>query len=349
MGVDLNQLQQAFRVSKQYSDVELSEAEKRISALLQALYEVIQGNYKDPFQIEDGVGIQDTSVGHIMAFMGTKVPKHYLACDGAVLNIEDYPALSQHMIDNFGSVNHFGGDGTTTFAVPDLRGEFLRGAGMNSHTHQGSGSNVGGHQNATKLPYIYSWRENSNGAVYGGFQTGSAKTYTPQEMDYNFANGNRVFIVQDRTVAVSGITTEFTVRPTNTSILYCIKYEPTFYLKVGPDAMTIHREETRIGTWYDGKPLYRRYVNTIGSVGSEIQVSCVIENLDKVVHIDGYCYCSSGQWATTMDYTAPGSTSGMACWYDYKNRTVHFQHSGSYAGQSGHDVAELWYTKTKTI
>ena len=65
-------------------------------------------------------GIEDTPVGHIIHYMGNNAPKHYLICDGGEYNIVDYPYLAQHFTDEFGSVNYFGGDGTTTFAVPDL-------------------------------------------------------------------------------------------------------------------------------------------------------------------------------------------------------------------------------------
>ena len=60
-------------------------------------------------------------VGTIISFMGTIAPEGFLTCDGAVLNITDYPKLASHFETQFGSKNHFGGDGETTFAVPDLR------------------------------------------------------------------------------------------------------------------------------------------------------------------------------------------------------------------------------------
>lgn len=81
--------------------------------------------------------------------MGTAAPDGYLVCDGTVYNISDYPLLANHFETQFQTKNHFGGDGITTFAVPDLRGEFLRGTGTNSHTNQGSGLNVGMHQDGT--------------------------------------------------------------------------------------------------------------------------------------------------------------------------------------------------------
>ena len=93
-------------------------------------------------------GIEDTPVGHIIPYMGNNAPKHYLICDGREYNIIDYPYLVQHFTNEFGSSNYFGGDGTTTFAVPDLRGEFLRGSGTATR-NTGTGASVGVHQNPT--------------------------------------------------------------------------------------------------------------------------------------------------------------------------------------------------------
>ena len=82
--------------------------------------------------------------------MGNNTPDYFLSCDGTVYNISDYPYLAEHFKTEFGSYNYFGGNGTTTFAVPDLRGEFLRGTGTNSHASQGSGESVGIHQDGTE-------------------------------------------------------------------------------------------------------------------------------------------------------------------------------------------------------
>ena len=73
----------------------------------------------DPVEYVDSTkGIEDTPVGEIIRTLGNKTPKHYLLCDGSTHNIADYPHLAQYFKDNLGMVNYFGGDGTTTFAVP---------------------------------------------------------------------------------------------------------------------------------------------------------------------------------------------------------------------------------------
>lgn len=76
-------------------------------------------------QIDDETGIEDTPIGHMMMITSYQCPPHYLPCDGTEYNILDYPLLANHINDQFGSFNYFGGDGLTTFCVPDYRGLFV--------------------------------------------------------------------------------------------------------------------------------------------------------------------------------------------------------------------------------
>ena len=55
-------------------------------------------------------------IGQIQPYAGNLVPGGWVLCDGQSLSVAAYPAL-------FGVIsNFFGGDGVTTFALPDLRG-----------------------------------------------------------------------------------------------------------------------------------------------------------------------------------------------------------------------------------
>lgn len=76
-----------------------------------------------------GIGGGYAPIGSINFFDATTAPQDWLACDGTVYNIADYPQLADWYEAQHGSKNFYGGDGTTTFAVPDLQGEFLRGTG----------------------------------------------------------------------------------------------------------------------------------------------------------------------------------------------------------------------------
>ena len=176
-------------------------------------------------------GIEDTPVGHIISYMGITAPKHYLVCDGMEYNISDYPYLAQHFIESFGTVNHFGGDGVDTFAVPDLRGEFLRGAGEAARA-TGAGAEIGEHQEPTQ--HVWLQINPNNNIVYPKRGT----KVNPQYPDK--------YIPESQTTRYTSIGngdnatfyTNYTSRPTNTSVLYCIKYEPTYFIKYGTGNLT---------------------------------------------------------------------------------------------------------------
>lgn len=58
-----------------------------------------------------------------MIWPGTSTPPGWAACDGTLLQRGDYPSLF------FLLGNRYGGDGTSTFALPDLRGRVPVGVG----------------------------------------------------------------------------------------------------------------------------------------------------------------------------------------------------------------------------
>ena len=154
-------------------------------------------------------GLEDTPVGHVIAHIGVTAPKHYLICDGSIYNIEDYPKLAEHFVKDFGKVNQFGGDGTTTFAVPDLRGEFLRGTGTNSHENQGSGSDTGAHQDASEILYLFT-----------GNEIGARKFIVPDVTKYDsYTKATGESIVGNARVEGDYNSGIATTRPTNTSVL----------------------------------------------------------------------------------------------------------------------------------
>lgn len=195
-----------------------------------------------------GVGGGYAPIGSIIAYMGLTAPEDYLVCNGATYNISDYKQLADFIKSQFGSSNYFGGDGSTTFAVPDLRGEFLRGAGTNTHSAQGSGASVGTHQDATSIPYMRNLGK-SNTLIQ---VRDNDAVIEPSNMDASVAGpfyGN--LKMSERNQEGFDLPSSYSARPTNTSVLYCIKARATG----GSDYST---DEKTVGVWVDGKPLYQK-------------------------------------------------------------------------------------------
>ena len=221
----------------------------------------------------------DSPLGTIIAYMGITPPDGFLACDGSTYNIADYTALATHIMNEFGSYNYFGGNGTTTFAVPDLRGEFLRGTGTNSHTNQGSGASVGVHQNATAVPMIGA----SDTAIFASNAPSTGANNNPINGDSSFKqNASGTGRNQPWTGSWSDSNNNMiTTRPTNTSVLYCIKYT------AGVNTQYSTTEQV-IGTWIDGKTIYQK--TFIGSITSGMTSTTVLDTLsyvDIIVEING--------------------------------------------------------------
>ena len=301
-----------------------------VSQAIEVILKIIGIKYNtttiDPVEyINTTNGIEDTPVGHIITHMGNNAPAHYLICDGTEYNISDYPYLAQHFKTEFGSYNYFGGDGINTFAVPDLRGEFLRGTGTATR-NSGSGSNVGIHQDATQ-----------NGQFVDAWNAGNMSALT-LALDSNMSTSNRFNGITknvDKYVATkTGIrnmirmnvdarwTDTVTVwgetqRPTNTSVLYCIKYEPTYYMTVGEYTVQgfedYSEEEKIIGKWIDGRPIYR---------------SIIITNLpstttDGVESYVDYPFDANIKLVTNIKTTY---INNINCWtssYNWGNKNIH--------------------------
>lgn len=202
-----------------------------------------------------------TPIGTIISVMGNTAPKNYLACNGQVVNILTYPELANYFEEQFGSKNKFGGDGVTTFAMPDLRGEFLRGTGTNSHNTQGNGASVGTHQDSTELPNIGVSRSSSGGlGIYAlDIPTTNNESDGPYIFDsvYNrYTSGKNAWFTATSEYSQSTVNGVFRVRPTNTSVLYCIAVR-NIYVDARNDYST---DEKVVGTWIDGKPLYQKTI-----------------------------------------------------------------------------------------
>ena len=136
--------------------------------------------------------------GAIFAFARSTAPEGYLKCNGALISRTTYATLFSAIGTTFGS-----GDGSTTFALPDLRGMFLRG-----------------------------W-DDARG-VDAGRSFGSS-----QEDDFK-SHGHTIYINTNKGYSTGGTTWDFLgsygaatstggaggteTRPKNIALLYCIKY-----------------------------------------------------------------------------------------------------------------------------
>ena len=155
--------------------------------------------------------------------MTTTVPSGYLKCDGGTYNKSDYTDLFNLLYQlpsttrsTWGSANW-----TTQFNTPKLQGEFLRGTGTSGYSLGGAGSAVGYHQAPTSFSHIY------HGS---GTDTNYPNVAGSGPINVDAWHGNSTstgaYIQKDGTYNFGGtVYTMYTSRPTNTSVLFCIRYK----------------------------------------------------------------------------------------------------------------------------
>lgn len=147
--------------------------------------------------------IQAAPAGKITHFAGATAPAGWLACNGATISRATYAALFAAIGTTYGA-----GDGATTFALPDLRGEFVR--GLDSGRGVDAGRALGSAQ-AHQFP------QHTHG--YTG-------TYTPNAGNAQSTAGDALSLGQSEqsTGAAGGTSNASETRPRNVAMLACIKY-----------------------------------------------------------------------------------------------------------------------------
>lgn len=144
-----------------------------------------------------GSGIAAGTVAH---FAANTAPAGWLKANGATVSRTTYAALFLAIGTTYGA-----GDGSTTFALPDLRGEFLRGFddGRGVDSGRGIGTAQGQQIESHDHPY-----EDVRNASVGVFS-------------YTGGTGmDKGFIANRNTSPTGGTET----RPRNVALLACIKF-----------------------------------------------------------------------------------------------------------------------------
>ena len=161
----------------------------------------------------------DCPIGTINAYGGATAPDGWMLCQGQAISRTDYADLFAVIGTSFGS-----GDGSTTFNVPDFRGEFLRGAGTNSHNGQGNGGTVGQHQDGTTV--VASIMGNGYGVIYN-MANGTVASSTYDKWVGNSGNTYVHDTTQYETESYANVIGTGKTRPTNTSVNFIIKAKQT--------------------------------------------------------------------------------------------------------------------------
>jgi len=140
-------------------------------------------------------GSDGDPVGSLIAQASSNVPTGYLECDGAAVSRTTYADLYTDIGTTYGV-----GNGSTTFNLPDLRGEFIRGWDHGKGTDSGRAI-------ASSQADDYQSHTHSGGspAVTSGSGLAYGEQYTVSSSSTGSSGGSET-------------------RPTNVAIMFCIKY-----------------------------------------------------------------------------------------------------------------------------
>ncbi|SHH76376.1 Phage Tail Collar Domain protein [Vibrio aerogenes CECT 7868] len=163
--------------------------------------------------------------GAVIAYAGvietnpskTPRPFDWLLCNGATVDIAVYPALFAAL------QNRYGGDGKTTFAVPDYQGTFLRGVDDGTHfsgstehrtaPKHGGTNQVGSRQDYALINHQHAYQHKGSGMVTPSDPpAGSAISATNETF-----NTDRITQPSDPYISQTEI------RPVNTFVYWLIK------------------------------------------------------------------------------------------------------------------------------
>jgi len=174
---------------------------------------IVDGAVTTP-KLADGVA---TPAGQVALYARSTAPTGWLKANGAAISRTTYAALFTAIGTTFGA-----GDGSTTFNLPDLRGEFIRGLddgrGVDAGRALGSpqSGQVGQHDlkirttnygGATSVSYL-----SSKTALAGGIPINAADSWR-SEPTIGTA-------LEHQNTQLSGLET----RPRNVALLACIKF-----------------------------------------------------------------------------------------------------------------------------
>lgn len=146
----------------------------------------------------DATGIITGGVpsGAVMPFAMNAAPLGWLAADGSTVSRTTYASLFSAIGTLYGA-----GNGSTTFALPDLRGYFVRGVGINSDA--------------------------TASGTFGAKQADDFKSHTHTESNGNsggnFGAGGFGPVLYGSVKGITESTGGTETRPKNIALLYCIK------------------------------------------------------------------------------------------------------------------------------
>jgi microcystin-dependent protein len=161
----------------------------------------------------NGIVSGGVPAGAILPFAMNSAPAGWLAADGTAVSRTDYAALFTAIGTTYGV-----GDGSTTFALPDLRGIFVRGSGSQDISGITYNKTFAAKEGDALQGHRHSVTTNAERTAAGG-------SFTHPSGNQNVTAGVTITIGDPTTDGTNGTPrTASETRPANIALLYCIKF-----------------------------------------------------------------------------------------------------------------------------
>lgn len=285
--------------------------------------------------------VSGVKIGTIVPYAGSSTPTGFLPCDGRAVSRTDFDKLFEIIGTTFGE-----GDGTSTFNIPDLRNKFIEGsstANANGTVKEAGIPNITG-SNQDGFNLVFHNGQTGTGAIY---KTVSGGAYGSTSAAASYGKGFGFDASKGEVHTVDGTDTyrndvygkSDTVQPPAVCINYIIKATQTsvpdnpedfiddskattsnvwsaYKTKDEIDTLgTYSEEEIAVGTWIDGKTVYRRIFKkasgnwSANNYWSNLDLG-VTHNISQVIYCRAYNTSQGGTHMVNVQ-SATGTTLYM--------------------------------------
>ena len=245
------------------------------------------------------VKVTDTlPVGTIIPYAGTTIPSNYMKCEGQELSRIEYDILFSAIGTTYGA-----GDGSTTFNLPNLKGRVITGIDSNDTDFDTLGETGGEKTHTLTVDEMPSHKHELHGALTGETKIVTNTGNEWAQITTSFGSNEYIkntggdqphnimqpYIVLNYIIKVSDAPA--TITQAQVVDEYSTSSRDSYSCNYVNSINTYSTDEIRVGTWIDGKPLYRKVLTRTG-IG-DLDISSLSVDTLMIDYSHSYVFVSS--------------------------------------------------------